>query len=105
MLTRVMQAEGFHAGSKLAIIKNESSIEHGHDGSFDFSGFQLPGSSITSLPHAEDIISIYLGCYIPFADEKECAVLAEAQEARDMLCYPYYGSVRSVGQYIIVKFE
>ncbi len=105
MLTRVMQTEGFSAGSKLAIIGNESSLEYDHDGSFDFSSFQLPGSNITSLTHAEDIISIYLGCDIPFADEKECAALAETEEVRDMPCYPYYGSVRSVGQYIIVKFE
>ena len=105
MLTRVMQTEGFSAGSKLAIIGNVSSLEYDHDWSFDFSSFQLPGSNITSLTHAEDIISIYLGCDIPFADEKECAALAETEEVSDMPCYPYYGSVRSVGQYIIVKFE
>lgn len=103
MMTQVVQNEGFDADSRLAIIGEQAALDYDLTGDFSFARFQLPGNNIMKPIHAKDIINNYLGFDIPFADEVECAALAETPEVEDMAVYPYYGSVEKIGDCIVVK--
>ena len=55
--------------------------------------------------HAKDFINIYLGCEMAMADEEECEKLSRSGEVENMAVYPYYGSVKNVDGYIVVKLK
>lgn len=105
MLARVMQTEGFDENSKLAIIGDSGALDYDYDREFDFSKFQLPGNNIMKPIHAKDFINIYLGCEVAMADDEECEKLSRSGEVGSMAVYPYYGSVKNVNGYIVVKLK
>ena len=51
-----------------------------------------------------DWIENYIGYDIPRADAQTIAVLAETEEVRAMPCYPNAGSIRVIGDVVVVKF-
>jgi hypothetical protein len=50
-------------------------------------------------------IENYIGYEIPEADEETLAALAESDEVRSMPCYPNAGSIRVIGDTVVVKFQ
>ncbi len=105
MLTQVFSAEGFDENTGLAIIGESAALDHDLGQHMDFSKFQLPGNSIMNPIHAKDFINNYLGCDIPFASEEECAAISCTDEFGEMSVYPYYGSVKKIGDYVIVRLD
>ena len=105
MLAHVMQTEGFDEDSRLAIIGDSGALDYDYGREFDFTKFQLPGNSIMNPIHAKDFINIYLGCEIPMADDEECEKLSLSDEVENMAAYPYYGSVKNIDGYIVVKLK
>lgn len=51
-----------------------------------------------------DWIENYIGYDIPRADAETIAALAETEEVRAMPCYPNAGSIRVIGDVVVVKF-
>ena len=51
----------------------------------------------------ENFIKYYLGFDIPFASEEELASLGEDVRVQEMAEYPYYGSVKKIDDYMVVK--
>ena len=51
-----------------------------------------------------DWIENYIGYDIPRADAQTIAALAETEEVRAMPCYPNAGSIRVIGDVVVVKF-
>ena len=51
----------------------------------------------------ENFFRRYLGFDVPFASQEELDVLSKTAEYEQMAEYPYYGSVKKIGDYIVVK--
>lgn len=52
-----------------------------------------------------DWIENYIGYDIPMADPAALEALAESETVRDMPCYPNAGSIRVMGDTVVVKFQ
>ena len=52
-----------------------------------------------------DWIENYIGYELPMADEETKAALAALDEVKAMPCYPNAGSIRMVGDAVVVKFQ
>ena len=103
MLSVVTQTEGFEEGVKLAIVGEEPALRYDLQSHFDLSGFQDPDIDIKNRIHAEGIINSFCGCSIPFASEEELSALSESEDVAAMAVYPYYGSVKRIGDCIVVR--
>ena len=105
VLAQVFAAEGFDENCRLALVGQLPASRTDPDGYFPFAQFQLPGVNITDPLQAEPLIRNYLGCDIPFADEVECAAVSETPDFAEMPVWPYAGSVRKIGDLIVVKLS
>ena len=52
-----------------------------------------------------DWIENYIGYDLPMASEEEKLELAATEEVKAMPCYPNAGSIRIVGDAVVVKFQ
>ena len=50
-------------------------------------------------------INYYLGFDIPFATDSEIKEIKGTPDFAEMDVYPYYGSIKKIGDYIVVKFS
>ena len=101
MLTRVFETEGYSEADRLAIVGDAPALRYNIDRHFTDAPLQLPSLELGSAEYAEKIISQYLGCDIPFVPEEELNQI----ETDGMPVYPYDGSVRRIGDTIVVKFS
>ena len=101
MLTRVFETPGCAEGDRLAIVGDAPALVYDIDRHFIGSPLSLPSLELGSTDYAQLIISRYLGCDIPFVSDGELAQL----ETDDMPVYPYDGSVKKIGDVIVVKFS
>ena len=104
MMARVTAREDFTGGTRLAIVGSRSAARWDAGERFDFDRFQLPGVNITDPLQAENVVREYLGFDIPFADDETVAALAADPAVQAMPVYPYDGSVRKIGDVIVVHF-
>ena len=104
VITQVISTPGFDEKSKIALVGNTPEQTYNIDENFDMVLPQTPSLDIESTDYAQLIVSRYLGFDIPFAAQEEVAELAANPEVVDMSIYPYDGSVRKLGDYIVVKF-
>ena len=105
VITRVCALEGFDENSSLAILGDAPALQTDFSPYFDFSRVTLPGVNILDVRQAEPLIHSYLGCDIPFADEKTAAAIADSAEFAAMPVYPYPGSIRKFVDVIVVRFS
>lgn len=54
---------------------------------------------------AEDFLTCYVGFPVPFATEAETEAIRQSPEFALMPVYPYYGSLRSFGDILVVKLS
>ena len=101
MLTRVFETPGYSERDRLAIVGDAPELVYDIDRHFTGSPLSLPSLELGSTDYAELIVSRYLGCDIPFVSDGELAQL----ETDDMPVYPYDGSVKKIGDVIVVKFS
>lgn len=50
-------------------------------------------------------LEYYLGISVPFASQAECDKIASSQEYSEMAVYPYYGSIKMIGDVLVVKLS
>ena len=101
MLTRVFETPGYSERDRLAIVGDAPELVYDINRHFTGSPLSLPSLELGSTDYAELIVSRYLGCDIPFVSDGELAQL----ETDDMPVYPYDGSVKKIGDVIVVKFS
>ena len=53
----------------------------------------------------EQFVQYYLGISIPFASEEELSAIEASPEFAEMPVYPYYGSLRKIGDVMVVKLS
>lgn len=103
LITQVKMTEGFDADSSLALIGRQDNLVHSFP-ELDTDLLMGPPSDPINAYSKENFIKRYLGFDIPFADEDELKELENDPRVEEMAEYPYYGSVKKIDDYIVVKF-
>ena len=102
LLTRVTQTEGFDENSRLAVLGEQDNLLHRFD-ELDTDLLQGPNRDLVNIYSRENFLRFYLGCELPFAEEEALRALASDPRVQAMPEYPYAGSVRKLGDFIVVK--
>ncbi len=103
LLTRAENTEGFTYGTKIAIIGKQDNAVTSFDGKLDLGYITGPSRSLINAYSRENFIRRYLGSNVLLATEAECTALAATDEFADMAEYPYYGSIKTIDGYVVVK--
>lgn len=102
LIAQVKETEGFDENSRLAIIGRQDNLlypfpELGTDGLLG------PSQDLVNIYSRENFFRRYLGFDVPFAGQEELDALSRTAEFEQMAEYPYNGSVKKIGDYIVVK--
>ena len=104
VVARVFSLPDFDEGCRVAIIGNAPAARWDAGEKFPFEKLQLPGVNITDVRQAENVIRIYLGFDLPFAEEAEIEALAESGALDGMPVWPWEGAVKRIGDLAVVNF-
>ena len=66
-------------------------------------GLLGPSQDLVNIYSRENFFRRYLGFAVPFASQEELDSLSGTAEFEQMAEYPYNGSVKKIGDYIVVK--
>ena len=102
LLDRVQSCEGYHEGTKLAIIGHQDNKLTRYP-QIDLGYLMGPGQDLINIYSRENFLRRYMGTDIPLADEETVAALEKNEEFIAMAEYPYYGSVKKIDDCIVVK--
>lgn len=102
LIAQIKETEGFDENSRLAIIGRQDNLlypfpELGTDGLLG------PSQDLVNIYSRENFFRRYLGFDVPFAGQEELDALSRTAEFEQMVEYPYNGSVKKIGDYIVVK--
>lgn len=103
ILTQINNTEGYDADCKVAAIGKDVNIDTFTE---DFGIRKLMGYDKFS-PRGDSFFEKYMSNMLcadmKFASFEEMSNIAVTEEFAEMPCYPYYGYVRKIGDYIVVK--
>lgn len=105
VMMQVERTKGFDKNSKLALIGTA------HNRAYDFSDFVpeditgIEDGTILNIHSRKNFIKYYVGFDMPFTTEAENEAIRKTVVFKKMPEYPYYGSVRKIGNNIIVKLS
>lgn len=102
LLTRVQNTEGFDENCSLAIIGDQDNKLTTFP-QIDLGWQSGPSHDLINIYSRENFFRHYLGSTIELVDREEFDDIRELPEFEQMSEYPYYGSVRKIGDYIVVK--
>ena len=102
LIAQIKETEGFDENSRVAIIGRQDNLlypfpELGTDGLLG------PSQDLVNIYSRENFFRRYLGFDVPFAGQEELDALSKTTEFEQMAEYPYNGSVKKIGDYIVVK--
>lgn len=101
-VTQIKQTEGFEPGVGVAFIGEADTAVFKPDSIDDH---QLAGMypTLINVYSRDDFVRYYVGFDVRYATEEEKARLTETGEYKEMPSYPYYGSVKRIEDFIVVK--
>ena len=102
LTARLTRTEGFDENCRLAFVGQQHTLLHTLP-ELDTELLQGPSRDLINIYSRENFLRYYLGFDIPFADEEECAALADEALVQAMSVYPYDGSVQKIGDCIVIK--
>jgi hypothetical protein len=102
MIAQIKDTEGFDENSRLAIIGQQDNLLYGFS-ELDTNMLLGPSGDLVNIYSRENFFKEYLGFEIPFADDEELEEISQSREFEEMAEYPYYGSVKKIGDFIVVK--
>ncbi len=102
LLSRAESLEGFNEGTKLALIGHQDNTLTSFD-EIDTGYITGVERELVNIYSRENFLRRYIGTDIPLAGAEETARLEATAEFADMAEYPYYGSVKMIDGYAVVK--
>ncbi|MGI5977760.1 MAG: glucosyltransferase domain-containing protein [Candidatus Limivicinus sp.] len=102
LLSRAENTAGFDENSKLAIIGVQDNNLYTFP-ELDTGYIMGPGRELVNIYSRENFLRRYLGTDIPLATEEELEYIEGLDEFQDMAEYPYYGSVKKIDDFIVVR--
>lgn len=105
LIADVKQSPEFTEGTKLAVIGTWDDPDFYEENL----GFTNCLTGVTGFKpdsySKERFLQYYLGFTVPFASEEEQAAIAASPEFEEMAVYPYYGSMRKIGDVMVIKLS
>lgn len=102
LLTRVQNTEGFDENCKLAIIGDQDNKLTTFP-QIDLGWQQGPSQNLINIYSREKFFRHYMGSTIELAEREELDEIRQLPEFEQMNEYPYYGSLKKIDDYIVVK--
>ena len=106
MVTQIRMTEGFDTSKKWAFLGTiqDPLLSCYWDYEMDYDGIKPAGEMVQQYSWFFWIWN-YVGYLPEFADEQTIASLWEREEVQQMPCWPDYGSIRVIGDTVVVKCE
>lgn len=102
LLAQVRSTEGFDENSRLAVIgRQENGLYIAPE--LDTELLLGPAHDLVNIYSRENFLRLYLGADLPFASDEELAEIERDPAFAEMSEYPYYGSIKKIGDCIVVK--
>lgn len=102
LIAQIKETEGFDENSRVAIIGQQDNLLYPFP-ELRTDGLLGPSQDLVNIYSRENFFRRYLGFEVPFASQEELDSLSETEEFGQMAEYPYYGSVKKIRDYIVVK--
>lgn len=102
LIAQIKETEGFDENSRVAIIGQQDNLLYSFP-ELGTDGLLGPSQDLVNIYSRENFFRRYLGFDVPFASQEELDALSKTAEFEQMAEYPYYGSVKKIGDYIVVK--
>ena len=109
VMVSVINNSGFDSECKIALCTGSGPIEQKYNLTQHFGEERLKGvftDNVNMYVMARDrFINYYLGYDVNFATEEELERIEQTDEFKEMPVYPYYGSVKKIDNYIVVRLS
>ena len=102
LAAQIRSTEGFDENTRLALVGRQDNLIYDFP-ELDTEEFLGVNRDLINVYSRENFFRYYLGFEIPFADEAEIRALEEDPQVLAMAEYPYYGSVKKIGDLIVVR--
>ena len=102
LTARLTSLEGFDENSRLAFVGRQETLLHSFP-ELDTELLQGPSPDLVNIYSRENLLRYYLGFDVPFASEEDCAALEADPAVLAMPVYPYDGSVKKIGDLIVIR--
>ena len=104
IVAQIESSEDFGPEKKVAVIG--SSGQQGYPmEELDAEGLMGPNKNLIQIYTRELFMKRYLGFDVSYASSAEKYQLQKDQRFKEMPCYPYYGSIQVIDDYIVVKVD
>lgn len=106
LMTQVRMAEGFTPDKSWAFIGNinDPMLSGVWSGVRTNGGIAKPGSLVNAYSRTE-WFDVYLACHVEVEDPEVAAALAQTEEVKAMPCWPSEGSIRVIGDTVVIKCQ
>ena len=106
LMTQVRMTEGFTPDKKWAFIGDIDDPMLGGvwSGIRTDGGIAKPVSLVNAYSRTE-WFDVYLACHVEEEDPEVTAALAQTEEVRAMPCWPSQGSIRVIGDTVVIKCQ
>lgn len=106
MIAQVRMTEGFDTDKKWAFIGQieDPLLRSSWDYECRFGGNE-PAFLLLNRETRWYWFQVYCGYSIPMAEEARVTELCQKVEVQQMPCWPNYGSVKVIGDYVVIKFQ
>ena len=102
IIAQIESSEDFGPEKKVAVIG--SSGQQGYPmEELDAEGLMGPNKNLIQIYTRELFMKRYLGFDVSYASSAEKYQLQKDQRFKEMPCYPYYGSIQVIDDYIVVR--
>lgn len=102
LAAQIRETPGFDENTRIAILGSAGKGVYQFE---EMEDLELIGKAedLVNVYTREDLVRRYVGFDVPFADSGEKAALSQDPRVREMPVYPYYGSVRMIDGYLVIR--
>lgn len=106
LMTQVRMTEGFTPDKKWAFIGkiDDPMLSGVWSGVSTAGGIAKPSSLVNAYSRAE-WFDMYLACHVEEEDSEITSALAQTEEVKAMPCWPSQGSIRVIGDTVVIKCQ
>lgn len=102
LLARAENTDGFDENKTLAVIGYQDNAVTVRD-EIDLGYITGPSRDLINIYSRENFLRRYMGTAIPLATQAEIDAISATDEFAEMNEYPYYGSIKIIDNYVVVK--
>ena len=106
VVLRATMTEGYTTDKQWAMLGSieDPLLQSSWSDEISYVGFWFTEHELNEYSR-NDWIENYIGYDLPMAEDEALAALAQTEEVRAMPCYPNAGSIRIIGDTVVIKFQ